>query len=171
MAPFIEGFILFSSCNNTPKNRSNGNSLDGYSSDEDNNSEYIEQTIMVTCPICNGIGVFDIMPEDVKAPKQTCSTCNGSGICDVDTAQQIVQLQEQINSMNQQVINEFRTSPMRKSRAVIQMQLDKAYELLKSMQTVYDNCSSVVLKTQYPRMIADQKERIRQLEAELRNVQ
>lgn len=171
IALFVGGLVLFISCSNIPKNSSNGNFFDGYSSDEANNSEYVEQVQLVTCPMCNGTGIFDFMPGDVMAPKQTCGACSGSGVCDASTAQQIGQLQEQINSMNQQFTNEFSTLPMRKSRAAIQMLLDKAYELLQSMQTAYDNSSSVVLKTLYPRMIAEQKERIRKLEEELRNAQ
>lgn len=171
IALLVGELVLFVSCGNTPKNSSNGNSFDGNSLDEANNPEYVEQAQMVTCPMCNGTGVFDFMPGDVMAPKQTCGACNGNGVCDENTAQQIGQLQEQINSMNQQFTNEFSTLPMRKSRAAIQMLLDKAYESLQSMQTAYDNSSSVVLKTLYPRMIAEQKERIRKLEEELRNAQ
>ena len=53
----------------------------------------------------------------------------------------------------------------------IEYELNKARELLESMEEAYANADGVVVRAQYPRMIADQKERIRQLEAELRNAQ
>lgn len=170
---FILGSFLLFSCGNSKKSNPFENSPLGGNSTSESEDGYNggQETQLVTCPMCNGTGIFDFMPGDVMAPKQTCGACSGSGVCDASTAQQIGQLQEQINSMNQQFTNEFSTLPMRKSRAAIQMLLDKAYELLQSMQTAYDNSSSVVLKTLYPRMIAEQKERIRKLEEELRNAQ
>ena len=119
---------------------------------------------MVTCPMCNGTGVFDFMPGDVMAPKQTCGACNGNGVCDVNTAQQVRQAQAQIDAM---------MSGGGSGRDVYQIEyeLNKAYELLESMEEGYANSDGVVVRSQYPRMIADQKERIRQLEAELRNAQ
>lgn len=169
---FVGGIVLFISCGNTPKNSSNGNFLDGYSSDEANHSEYVEQTQMVICPMCNGTGIFEFMPGDVMAPKQTCGACNGSGVCDVNTAQQVMQAKAQVDAMmGGNSSGDYSSSGSGRSAYDIEYDLKKAYELLESMEEDYNNCTSVVLKTQYPRMIADQKERIRQLEAELRNAQ
>lgn len=53
----------------------------------------------------------------------------------------------------------------------IEYELNKAYELLKSMEEAYTNSDGIVVRLQYLQMIAEQKERIRQLEAELRNAQ
>ena len=165
-------FLLFICCSNTPKNSSNENLIGSYSSDKTNYSEYVEQTQMVVCPMCNGTGVFDFMPGDVMAPKQTCGACNGSGVCDVNTAQQVMQAKAQVDAMmGGRSTGSYPSSGSGRSAYDIEYDLKKAYELLESMEEDYNNCTSVVLKTQYPRMIADQKERIRQLEAELRNVQ
>ena len=52
-----------------------------------------------------------------------------------------------------------------------EMELRKAYELLQSMEYDYENCTSGVLRAQYSNMIAEQKQRIAQLEQELRYAQ
>ena len=172
IALLVEELVLFVSCGNTPKNSSNGNSFDGNSLDEANNSEYVEQAQMVTCPMCNGTGVFDFMPGDVIAPKQTCSACNGNGVCDENTAQQVMKTKAQVDAMmGGKSTGSYSSSGSGRSAYDVEYDLKKAYELLESMEEDYNNCTSVVLKTQYPRMIADQKECIRQLEAELRNAQ
>lgn len=172
IALFVGGLVLFISCSNTPKNSTNGKFLDGHSSDEANHSEYVEQPQMVTCPMCNGTGIFDFMPGDVMAPKQTCGACNGNGVCDVNTAQQVMQAKAQVDAMvGGGNVGSYSSSGSGRSAYDIEYDLKKAYELLESMEEDYNNCTSVVLKTQYPRMIADQKERIRQLEAEFRNAQ
>lgn len=166
------GLTLLISCGNAPKNNTNGNFLGGNSSAETNTQDNVERTQVVTCPMCNGTGVFDFMPGDVIAPKQTCSACNGHGVCDVNTAQQAMQAKAQVDAMmGGGSSGSYSSGGSGRSAYDIEDDLKKAYELLESMEEDYYNCSSVVLKTQYPRMIADQKEHIRQLEAELRNTQ
>ena len=165
-------FLLFISCSSTPKNSSKENFIGSCSSDEVNYSEYVEQPQMVICPMCNGTGIFDFMPGDVMAPKQTCGACNGNGVCDVNTAQQVMQAKAQVDAMvGGGSAGSYSSSGSGRSAYDIEYDLKKAYELLESMVEDYNNCTSVVLKTQYPRMIADQKERIRQLEEEFRNAQ
>lgn len=60
-------------------------------------------------------------------------------------------------------------SPSGRSRASIQYDLNKAYDLLYDMERYRENTNSTVLKMQYDRMIINQKQRINELEAELRN--
>ena len=112
---------------------------------------------MVVCPMCGGFGEFEYMSGDIMAPKTLCTGCNGQGKCDVATAQQIMQIQSQFDKDKQ----------THRSVAEIQYDLQKARELLASMEDGYKNCSSVVTKSQYPRMISDQKAHIRRLEEEL----
>lgn len=80
--------LLLSACRNSSRNNIYDNNSDGdYSSYELSESDNDKQeTQMVTCPMCNGTGIFDFMPGDVMAPKQTCGACNGNGVCDVNTA-------------------------------------------------------------------------------------
>ncbi len=121
--------------------------------------------------MCNGTGIFDFMPGDVMAPKQTCGACNGNGVCDANTAQQVMQAKAQIDEMMGGGANGYNSSGSGRGAYQIEYELNKAYELLEGMQQDYENCTSGVIRAQYPRMIAEQKERIRQLEAELRNAQ
>lgn len=159
----VISLTLLASCGNSSKTNSSGDYLfDDYPSKVSKE----QQAQLVTCPMCNGTGIFDFMPEDVMAPKHTCSGCNGRGVCDVNTAQQIMQINSQFDGMTG-----GGSGKSGRSAYEIEKDLNKAYELLKSMEELYANTDGVVASSQYPRMISEQKERIRQLEAELRNAQ
>ena len=170
---FLLGCVFLISCGNSSKSGSYENNPFGeYTSSESEDVGYEEQeTQMVTCPMCNGTGVFDFMPGDVMAPKQTCGACNGNGVCDVNTAQQVRQAQAQIDAMMSGggSADGYNSGGSGRDAYQIEYELNKAYELLEGMEQDYENCTSGVIRAQYPRMITDQKERIRQLEAELRN--
>lgn len=172
---FLLGCVFLISCGNSSKSGSYENNPFGeYTSSESEDVGYEEQeTQMVTCPMCNGTGVFDFMPGDVMAPKQTCGACNGNGVCDVNTAQQVMQAKAQVDAMmgGGGSAGGYSSGGSGRDAYQIEYELNKAYELLEGMQRDYENCTSGVIRAQYPRMIADQKERIRQLEAELRNAQ
>lgn len=58
-----------------------------------------EKTQMVTCPSCNGTGIFDFAPGDIMAPKVTCAGCNGTGMCSAETAKELIKVQQQVNGM------------------------------------------------------------------------
>lgn len=171
----VLGLILLTACGNSSnRNSYENNPLDEYSiseSEEDNYRD--EEPQLVTCPMCNGTGIFDFMPGDMMAPKQTCSACNGNGVCDVNTAQQVMQAKAQVDAMmgGGGSADGYNSGGSGREAYQIEYELNKAYELLEGMQQDYENCSSGVIRAQYPRMIAEQKERIRQLEAELRNAQ
>ena len=171
----VLGLILLTSCGNTSKSNSyESNPLDEYSTSESEEDNYRdEETQLVTCPMCNETGIFDFMPGDMMAPKQTCGACNGNGVCDVNTAQQVMQAKAQVDAMMGGGGSAGGYNPGGSGRDAYQIEyeLNKAYELLESMEEGYANSDGVVVRSQYPRMIADQKERIRQLEAELRNAQ
>lgn len=172
---FLLGSVFLISCSNSSKSGSYENNPFGeYSSSESEEDVYEGKgTQLVTCPMCNGTGIFDFMPGDVMAPKQICSACNGNGVCDVNTAQQVMQAKAQIDAMmgGGGSADGYSSGGNGRDAYQIEYELNKAYELLEGMQQDYENCSSGVIRAQYPQMIADQKERIRQLEAELRNAQ
>ena len=52
---------------------------------------------MVICPMCGGTGVFEFIPGDAFAPKETCSACNGTGQCTAQTAQKVYEAQQVVN--------------------------------------------------------------------------
>ena len=167
-------FLLFSCGNSQKSNPFENNPLvedSTLESEEDINRS--QETQMVTCPMCNGTGVFDFMPGDVMAPKQICGACNGNGMCDVNTARQVMQAKEQIEAMmgGGDGAGVYNSGGSGREVYQIEYELNKARELLESMEEAYANANGVVVRAQYPRMIADQKERIRQLETELRNAQ
>ena len=171
---FLIGSVFLISCGNSSKSSSYENNPFGeYSSSESEEADYEEKAQMVTCPMCNGTGIFDFMPGDIMAPKQTCSACNGNGVCDVIIAQQVKQAKAQVDAMmgGGGSAGGYSSGGSGRDAYQIEYELNKAYELLEGMQQDYENCTSGVIRVQYPRMIADQKERIRQLEAELRNAQ
>jgi hypothetical protein len=58
-----------------------------------------KQPKMVTCPGCQGTGIFDFAPGDIMAPKQTCVGCNGTGLCDEKTAEELIKVEQQVNGM------------------------------------------------------------------------
>lgn len=164
--------VLMTSCENSSKRSSyESNSFSENTYSETEEDDYEQEAQMVTCPMCNGTGIFDFMPGDMMAPKQTCGACNGSGECDANTAQQVRQAQAQIDAMMGGGGNagSYSSGGIGRDEYQIEYELNKAYELLESMEEGYANSEGVVVRSQYPRMIADQKERIRQLEAELRN--
>lgn len=167
--------LLFISCGKSKKNNpfeKEPLQESSVSESEENNSR-VQEAQLVTCPMCNGTGIFDFMPGDVMAPKQTCGACNGNGVCDANTAQQVMQAKAQIDAMMEDGSSTDGYCSGGSGREVYQIEyeLNKARELLESMEEAYANADGVVVRAQYPRMIADQKERIRQLEAELRNAQ
>lgn len=167
--------LLFISCGKSRKNNpfeKEPLQESSVSESEENNSR-VQEAQLVTCPMCNGTGIFDFMPGDVMAPKQTCGACNGNGVCDANTAQQVMQAKAQIDAMmgDGSSTDGYCSGGSGREVYQIEYELNKARELLESMEEAYANADGVVLRAQYPRMIADQKERIRQLEAELRNAQ
>ena len=170
----FSALVLMTACGNSSKSGSYENNPFGECSSSEEETGYGEQEAqMVTCPMCNGTGIFEFMPGDVMAPKQTCGACNGNGLCDVNTAQQVMQAKAQVDAMmgGGGSAGGYSSGGSGRDAYQIEYELNKAYELLEGMQQDYENCSSGVIRAQYPRMIADQKERIRQLEAELRNAQ
>lgn len=134
----------------------------------DDDDEHVAQ--MVTCPMCNGTGIFDFMPGDVMAPKQTCTGCDGQGVCDASTARTIMQAKKDADvlmGVESGGYDTYDSGGSGRDADQIQYELNKAYELLESMEEAYANSDGIVVNSQYPQMIASQKERIRQLEEEL----
>lgn len=169
--------MMVTSCGNSSGSDSGYTPIDDWSSTEPDDYDYSnnQQAQMVSCPMCGGTGVFDFMPGDAFAPKYQCPSCNGNGVCTAQQAQEAIQAKAQADAM----MNGGYTSGggyvsgsgSGRSVAQIEYDLRKAYDLLESTQEDYNNCTSGVLKAQYPSMIAEQRARIAQLEAELRNAQ
>ena len=141
----VLGLILLTSCGNTSKSNSNENNpLDEYSTSESEEDNYRdEETQLVTCPMCNGTGIFDFMPGDVMALKQTCGACNGNGVCDVNTAQQVMQAKAQVDAMmgGGGSASGYSSGGSGRDAYQIEHELNKAYEPLEGMQQDYENCS------------------------------
>lgn len=49
----------------------------GYTEESADYVDDSESGQQVQCPMCGGTGVFEFMPGDVMAPKQTCTGCGG----------------------------------------------------------------------------------------------
>lgn len=163
------GLHLFS-CSHSSQSSSYEISSDENSEWEigDDDDEQVAQ--MVTCPMCNGTGIFDFMPGDVMAPKQTCTGCDGQGVCDASTARTIMQAKKDVDALmgvGSGAYDTYDSGGSGRDANQIQYELNKAYELLESMEEAYANSDGIVVSSQYPQMIASQKERIRQLEEEL----
>lgn len=154
----VLGILACVSCNNsTPSNRYMPNQNDEQeSTDYDSNQGSARQ---VQCPMCGGTGVFELMPGDVMAPKQTCTGCGGNGIVTAETAQQIMEAKRQVDAM---------MGGGGKSVSDLQYELKKAYETLEGMEYDREMCTSVTLRPQYDRMIIEQKQRIAELEQQIR---
>lgn len=71
----------------------------GYTEESADYVDESESSQQVQCPMCGGTGVFDFMPGDVMAPKQTCTGCGGNGIVTAETAQQIMETKRQADAM------------------------------------------------------------------------
>lgn len=161
----VLGIIGCVSCNDSSQSRRYIPSQ-GYTEETtgyDNDSESSQQ---VQCPMCGGTGVFDFMPGDVMAPKQTCSGCGGNGTVTAENAQQIMEAKRQADAMMGGSGSYYGGSGG-KSVSDIQYELKKAYETLEGMEYDRDMCSSVTLRPQYDRMIIEQKQRIAELERQL----
>ena len=159
------GVIGCASCNDSSQSRHYMPSQEftEESTGYDNDSESSQQ---VQCPMCGGTGVFDYMPGDVMAPKQTCTGCGGNGTVTAETAQQIMEAKRQADAMMGGNSPSY-GSGGGKSISDIQYELNKAYETLEGMEYDREMCSSVTLRPQYDRMIIEQKQRIAELERQL----
>lgn len=116
--------------------------------------------------MCGETGVFELMPGDVMAPKQTCTGCGGNGIVTAETAQQIMEAKRQVEDMMGGGGSSYGGGE-RKSFSDLQYELKKAYETLEGMEYDREMCTSVTLRPQYDRMIIEQKQRIAELERQL----
>lgn len=137
-------------------------------SPSENNINPTAEIQLVPCPLCGGTGGFCLNQGDFMT-SQTCGACEGRGKCDAEMAEQIIDFQNYLSSYL--VKDNYLQYGNGRSAAEIQYDIDRAYDLLHNMEEGYNNCSSGVLSTQYPGMISDQKDFIRQMENELRNSQ
>ena len=137
----------------------------GYTEESADYIDESERAQQVQCPMCGGTGVFDFMPGDVMAPKQTCTGCGGNGIVTAETAQQIMEMKGQVDAMMGG--GSSSNGGGGKSVSDIQYELKKAYETLEGMEYDREMCTSVTLRPQYDRMIIEQKQRIAELERQL----
>ena len=153
------GIIGCVSCNDSSQSRSYMPSQ-GYTEESADYIDESESAQQVQCPMCGGTGVFDFMPGDVMAPKQTCTGCGGNGIVTAETAQQIMEAKRQADVM-------MGGGGEEKSVSELQYELKKAYESLEGMVYDRDMCTSVTLRPQYDHMIIEQKQRIAELERQL----
>lgn len=119
--------------------------------------------------MCQGTGSFSFMPGDIMAPVQTCSLCGGQRVCTADEAEQFIQMKQNIDAMMNGGGGAYNRGGSGRSASAIKNDLRKARELLEDMEEDYHNSSSVVVRSQYPSIISNQKEYIEQLEAQLRN--
>ena len=137
----------------------------GYTEESADYVDESESSQQVQCPMCGGTGVFELMPGDVMAPKQTCTGCGGNGIVTAETAQQIMEMKGQVDAMMGG--GSSSNGGGGKSVSDIQYELKKAYETLEGMEYDREMCTSVTLRPQYDRMIIEQKQRIAELERQL----
>ena len=158
------GIIGCVSCNDSSQSRRYMPSH-GYTEESADYVDESESSQQVQCPMCGGTGVFELMPGDVMAPKQTCTGCGGNGIVTAETAQQIMEMKGQVDAMMGG--GSSSNGGGGKSVSDIQYELKKAYETLEGMEYDRDMCTSVTLRPQYDRMISEQKQRIAELERQL----
>lgn len=163
----VLGILACISCNNSsPSNRYLPEQNNGEeSTDYEDTPESSQQ---VQCPLCGGTGVFEYMPGDVMAPKQTCPGCGGRKVVSAETAQQIIEAKNQADAFMGGNESSYGNGGG-KSISDLQYELNKAYEILEGMENDRDMCSSVTLRPQYDRMIIEQKQRIANLEQQLRD--
>ena len=158
------GIIGCVSCNDSSQSRRYMPSQ-GYTEESADYVDESESSQQVQCPMCGGTGVFELMPGDVMAPKQTCTGCGGNGIVTAETAQQIMEMKGQVDAMMGG--GSSSNGGGGKSVSDIQYELKKAYKTLEGMEYDRDMCTSVTLRPQYDRMISEQKQRIAELERQL----
>ena len=158
------GIIGCVSCNDSSQSRRYMPSQ-GYTEESADYVDESESSQQVQCPMCGGTGVFELMPGDVMAPKQTCTGCGGNGIVTAETAQQIMEMKGQVDAMMGG--GSSSNGGGGKSVSDIQYELKKAYETLEGMEYDREMCTSVTLRPQYDRMIIEQKQRIAELERQL----
>lgn len=160
----VLGILACVSCNNsTPSNRYMPSQ--GYTEESADYVDESESSQQVQCPMCGGTGVFELMPGDVMAPRQTCTGCGGNGIVTAETAQQIMEMKGQVDAMMGGGSSSNGGGGKRVSD--IKYELKKAYETLEGMEYDREMCTSVTLRPQYDRMIIEQKQRIAELERQL----
>lgn len=158
------GIIGCVSCNYSSQSRRYMPSQ-GYTEESADYVDESESAQQVQCPMCGGTGVFELMPGDVMAPKQTCTGCDGNGIVTAETAQQIMEMKGQVDAMMGG--GSSSNGGGGKSVSDLQYELKKAYETLEGMEYDREMCTSVTLRPQYDRMIIEQKQRIAELERQL----
>lgn len=98
----IMAFCLVA-CGGSSSNRSYGDSeyteeTEYATEDNDDDEETSDnEEAMITCPMCNGTGVFEYMPGDVMAPRVQCPGCNGNGQVTREQYNQIIETQNAMN--------------------------------------------------------------------------
>lgn len=142
-----------------------------YDSGSENSITADDEQQMYICPMCGGTGVFDYMSGDVMASREVCQGCGGNKVVTAEQARVIMKAKEQAEAvMNSGTVGgSYNSEGGGRSAYEIEMELQEAYELLEDMEYNYENCTGTVTASQYPIMIATQKARISQLEAELMN--
>lgn len=159
------GIIGCVSCNDSSQSRRYMPNQ-GYTEESADYADDSENSQQVQCPMCGGTGVFELMPGDVMAPKQTCTGCGGNGIVTAETAQQIIEAKRQVDAMMGGRGSSYGGGGG-KSVSDLQYELKKAYETLEGMEYDRDMCTSMTLRPRYDRMIIEQKQRIAELERQL----
>lgn len=136
-----------------------------------NDAPFSLQSQKTVCPMCRGTGVFEFMPGDIMAPRMVCPGCSGNGLVTSAQARAIMKAKAQADALTGGTSygGGYDINDRGRSAYEIELDLRKAYDLLEDMERYSEQCSSSVLKIRYARMIVDQKARIRELEAELRN--
>lgn len=178
IATIIGMAMMVTSCGNSSSSDSRYTPNDDWSSTESDDNYYSndQRTEYVRCPLCNGTGTVYLVPGDYMS-QQTCEACRGTGQCDENIARQIQQMYDDIHAMAGGGYNNgggyYDGGGYSSGRSAYEIEYDlqRAQELLEDLEESYNECSSGVLRAQYPSMIAEQRARIAQLEAELRNAQ
>ncbi len=89
-------FIIISGENESVAENTESQLSQQHSSSSRDNAKSQSYTI---CPMCNGTGVFEFMPGDVRAPRYTCTGCNGKGRVTMEEAMKLMELQQEVNAM------------------------------------------------------------------------
>lgn len=170
----IVSAVLACSCEDTSRNSHYIPSAESYSTDEnvlemedgaiqEEQEETGSVSRMVQCPMCGGTGIFEFMPGDVMAPRETCVGCNGTGTVTQSEASELINGKNQVDAMFGTGV---KNNVSNKSAAELELEIKKAYEALADMEYNREMCTSVTLRPQYDRMIVEQKQWIAKLEAQ-----
>lgn len=131
----------------------------------------IQTPELVSCPMCNGTGIFVYNPYDIYSAWDTCALCNGTKLCSPSDADLYNETMRNVSEYMHGSTTNMPISQSHKSSDDLRLELENAEMLLENMKHFAADCSSYTIAAQYSSMIYDQQQYIISLRKEIDRIE